>query len=572
MQNFRTFFGFIFSLFKTNKAYLLVKILLAIIQGIFPVTTAVLPQYLLDSIMVKQNISYFITYVILYVCLQFFVPFFYSIIEIWLDKLLFKVNIHITNEMLDNLYNMKYEYYDDPETSNIFNRAFEFSTGAGVNTFNIFLEMVALSITMFSYAYIIAKFNLLILIIIMMSIAVNYCLMIKKTKVSVSFNKNHTLSQRKSSYLKNVILNKYIARDMHFNETFNNVKNEFNNVSFEYNKELVKKNISMFGLNQIGSIFQGILTLTIMLSFGNMLFEKLISVGEYTVSLNASMQFSSIVFSFINLVSSVYSGILESENYRDFMELTTAKKVGNLRCFLHENNQISFQNVSYQYFGTTHDALTRFNYKFCEGKIYAVVGCNGSGKSTLIKLILGLYTPCEGTVEVNQYKMQELDMANYRQNLSVVSQDFNFVDGISIRENMGIDSLNKQELFEELVYRYSAPIVKDIECDFSKSFNKEGLELSGGEKQKLAIIRALLKNGNIIIFDEATSAIDSVTEEKIFSDLKKNKRGKITIFITHNHSMAKYADEVLVLDNGNLVAHGGFEEIRKRGLLYEAES
>lgn len=571
MQNIRTFFSFIFSVFKNSKVYLFVKTFLAILQGVFPVVTTILPQYLLDSIIDDRNISYFIAYVILYVCLQFFVPFFYSIIEIWLDKLLFKVNIRITNDMLDKMYGMKYEYYDDPESSNIFNRAFGFVTGAGVNTFSVFLEMIALSITMCSYAYIIARFNLLILIIVIMSVAINYCIMLKRTKTNVSFNNYHTLFQRKSSYLKNVILNKYIARDMHFNDTFDNVKNQFNNVSFGYNRELVKKNISMFGLNQIGSIFQGILTLTIMLYFGNMLYEQLISVGEYTVSLNASMQFSSIVFSFINLVSSVYAGILESENYRNFRKLTDVKITGTPQCLLHENIEIEFKNVSYRYFGTTHNALTNFTYEFCEGKIYAIIGCNGSGKSTLIKLILGLYKPSDGEIKVNQLNMHDIDLMNYYNNLSVVSQDFTFVDGISIRENIGIDSLNKQELFAKLADRYNFPLVKDIECDYSKSFSEEGLELSGGEKQKLAVIRALLRDGKIVIFDEPTSAIDPVTEEKIFSDLRKNTRGKMTIFITHNHNMAKYADEVLILDKGNLLAHGSFEELREKELLYDSE-
>ena len=179
MANFKTFFGFVFSVLKRNKLYFVIKIFLAVIQGLFPVVTALLPQYLLDSILVDNNFTYFLGYVILFVCLQFSMPFLYSAIEIWLEKLLLKLNIAITDDMMDVLYGMKYEIYDNPENHNIISRSFAFSTGAGVNTFNAFLDAVALNITLLSYAYIITKFNWLILLIVIVSVIINYFIGIK---------------------------------------------------------------------------------------------------------------------------------------------------------------------------------------------------------------------------------------------------------------------------------------------------------------------------------------------------------------------------------------------------------
>ncbi len=578
MKNFRFFLGFIFNIFKTNKFFLIVKILLAVIQGLFPVANAILPKYLLDSILVQNNFSYFIMYAILVVCLQFFVPFIYSITEILVNKLLFKVNLQVTNKMLDDIYNINYGYYDNPETFNEFNRAFNFATDTGINTLDSFLKMIGLIITISSYAYIIAKFNLSMLIIIIGSIAINYLLMIRRTKLETLFKNEHALTWRKNNYFKNLIMNKYQAREMHFNDIFNFVKSEYNNGICKYNDKLIKKNLSVFGFNQFGAIFQGILTFFIIFSFGTLLYNKTITIGEYTVSINASMQFSTIIFSFINLISNVYKGILESENYSKFKLIINHDKLLSVNCYkkkikyTDENLKIEFHSVSYSYFGTNTCALKNFSYKFNSGKIYAILGCNGSGKSTLIKLLLGLYNPTIGDITVNDTNMQKIDLIDFYKNLSVVSQDFQFVDGLSIEKNLNISSSKEKEKFFKLTNRYDLENIDDIEKEFSKIFNITGIELSGGEKQKLAIIRALIRNKRIMIFDEPTSAIDRANEKKFFCDLKTHKKDRLIIIITHNLNMAKYADEILIIDKGELFGCGNFEELKLKGTFRSAET
>lgn len=573
MLKFKVFFKFIYDIFKTNKIYLFTKAFLAVLQGIFPVITTILPQYLLDAILIDHNLSYFFSYVVLYVVLQFFVPFIYSIIEIYLEKLLFKVNLQVTNEMLDKIYYMRYENYDNPENSNIINRAFRFATGAGINTFNVFLEMIALAITLCSYAYIIARFNIFVLLFVLISVSINYLLMLKKTKRNVAFNDEHTQLQRRIGYYKNVLLNKTQARDIHFAGTFESLKTLYNSRSYEYNCKLVKKNLCVFGLNQIGSFFQNILILAIMVSFGILLYDGKISVGEYTVSLNASTQFSTILFSFINYLSNVYSGVLEGKNYSEFILLTKncLKKKSNIS--LDSAFKVDFDNVSYQYFGTEFDALHKFSYSFVNGKIYAILGNNGSGKSTLVKLLLGLYKPSAGKIMINEYDLESIDLSYFYDNLSVLAQDFCFVEGMSIKENLNINTSSKKKLFCKLAEKYeiSGLIDSNIEFDYSKSFDENGVELSGGEKQKLGMIRALLKDKKIMIFDEPTSSIDPENEERFFSSLKSIATDRLCIFITHNHKMAQYADEILLMENGVLMESGTYDDLKDKNLLYNVK-
>lgn len=567
MENVKIYFGFISNVLKKSKIYVCGKVVLSIIQGAFPVINALLPQYLLDSILIEHNIMYFVLYAILFVCLQFFVPFLYSFIGIGLDKVFKKIDIQITSEMLEQMYRMQYELYENTESSNVINRAFKFVTDSGVNTFNIFLEMIALFITLSSYAYIIAKFDWVILIMIMVSVAINYFLMLWRTRLNVAFNNEQTLQQRKVKYYKQLLLNKYQARDMHLNNNFFKFKESYQKESCDYNSKLNKKNLGVFVINQTGSLFQCVLTFVIMLSFGQMLYDNVITVGEYTVSLNTSMQFSGVLFSFIDLISNVYSGILESGNYSDFLNMTTTQN--NISKFSLSDNiiKIKFNNVSYKYFGADKKALEDISYEFCQGKIYAILGGNGSGKSTLTKLMLGLYKPSDGNVEINENNLENFDLEKYYKDSIVISQDFQFLEGISIKDNLNIDSEEKEEYFEKLKQHYGLFEIKDINNEYSKVFSENGIELSGGEKQKLANVRARLRSGRLVILDEPTSAIDYLTEEKIFEDWSKEKEGKIIIYITHNHRMAKYADEVLILDNGRLSVCGTYAELIQKGYI-----
>ena len=273
MKNIRFFLGFIIDVYKKNRLYFFLKFFLSILQGCFPVITALIPQFLLDAILIDNNLIYFLSYVILFVCLQFTIPFIYSLLDIALERLFSKLNVGITSEMLDRLYHMRYETFDKPENYNVIIRSFDFSTGAGVNTFNTFLDIMALAITLMSFAYIVGRFNWWILLIIGISVLINYFIGIKKTKENTLFKNNQTVRQRRVGYCKTIFLDKYQVRDMHFSKTFDYVKKSFEMNSHLYQKDLTNKNLKIMWLTQIGALLQMLVIAIIMLSFGNMLYK-----------------------------------------------------------------------------------------------------------------------------------------------------------------------------------------------------------------------------------------------------------------------------------------------------------
>lgn len=214
-------------------------------------------------------------------------------------------------------------------------------------------------------------------------------------------------------------------------------------------------------------------------------------------------------------------------------------------------------------------------------KTYALVGKNGSGKTTLVKLLLGFYTPQRGSIIINgKYDLSQLDKKTYRQGISAMFQDFGIYAGYTIDENIFIKPEHSKE--EEKTKKEK---LKFLGIEFKKRLeNKEntyigtqygGEELSGGEKQRLAALRAFTRTSNCMFFDEPTSAIDPISENEFIETIFKQSAGKIVLIITHRMSSVKSCDKILVIDSGMLIEKGTFDSlIKQNGLfteLYESQ-
>ncbi|MDA2026334.1 ATP-binding cassette domain-containing protein [Bacillus albus] len=206
----------------------------------------------------------------------------------------------------------------------------------------------------------------------------------------------------------------------------------------------------------------------------------------------------------------------------------------------------------------------------------AIVGHNGSGKTTLIKCLLGLYPLTSGNIYFDNIPINKIQLHSLREHTTVMFQDF-IQYHLTIRENIAlgnVSEINNDEKLKNVAMQ--SGIHEDIQL-FPNAYNtplgrflQEGEELSGGQWQKLAISRSLFKNGNIMILDEPTAALDPISEREIFDKFELLTNQKTTIMISHKMSAAKLADKIVVLDNGELVEFGTHEELfLKKGKYYE---
>ncbi len=231
-----------------------------------------------------------------------------------------------------------------------------------------------------------------------------------------------------------------------------------------------------------------------------------------------------------------------------------------------------FQQVTFQHLSAKHPALEEISFKVNKGETIAFVGPSGSGKSTLVKLLVGLYDPLKGKILYNGVDGMELDKNELREKIGFVTQDTQLFSG-TIKENLLFVAPNATDAD-------ISDVLKKASCDNLLSradkgidtvIGEGGVKVSGGEKQRLSIARSLLRKPDLLVFDEATSSLDSITEEEITDTIKDVNRHKniITIIIAHRLSTVMHADMIFVLEQGKIIESGKhLDLIHEKGLYY----
>jgi ATP-binding cassette subfamily B protein len=223
---------------------------------------------------------------------------------------------------------------------------------------------------------------------------------------------------------------------------------------------------------------------------------------------------------------------------------------------------IEFKNVSFKYPDTTENVIKNVSFKIEKGQNIAIVGRTGSGKTSLVQLIPRLFDPNEGEVLIDGQNIKSLDLEQLRSAIGFVPQDtFLFSDTIGDNISFGIEGATTEMIEEAAEKAQVKENILDFEKKFETMLGERGITLSGGQKQRTAIARALIKDPNILIFDDSLSAVDTKTEEAILKHLRQELSGRTTIMISHRISTIKDADMIYYLKDGEIVESGNHQEL-----------
>lgn len=312
------------------------------------------------------------------------------------------------------------------------------------------------------------------------------------------------------------------------------------------------------------------LQLQIVIVYGYLCYKVIysgLSIGNFTMYAGAAASFTATVSIFISEFVDIGNQCRNLQLYRDFearvsVNDRTGETIGKIK-----NYDIEFRNVYFKYPRSKDYTLKNISIKIHSGEKLSVVGRNGAGKTTFIKLLTRLYEPTEGEILLGGKNIKEYDYKEYVKLLSVVFQDFKLF-AITIKENLTLSDSERvkgkeiieileQSGFEEDLKK----LPQGIETSVYKYFDKEGIEFSGGQSQKLAIARALYKDAPIVVLDEPTAALDPISEYEIYQEFHKLVGNKTAVYISHRLSSCRFCDKIAVFDNGTIVQYGSHDEL-----------
>jgi ATP-binding cassette subfamily B protein len=243
-----------------------------------------------------------------------------------------------------------------------------------------------------------------------------------------------------------------------------------------------------------------------------------------------------------------------------------------LRGILRGNRSIEIENLCFQYEGPhSPKVLQNIDLIIPQGKVTAIVGASGSGKTTLVKLLLGYYTPTEGLIKIDGHELSEYDIRWWRNQCGAVMQD-GFIFSESIARNIAVsdDEIDKQKLLQAAKMANIHSFISELPLAYNTEVGQEGQGISQGQRQRILISRAVYKNPDFLFLDEATNALDARNEKEISENLDRFYQGKTVVIVAHRLSTVKNADQIVVLDQGEIVELGTHAELtQKRNYYYE---
>ncbi len=564
-------------LLKLKKSYLIVILTLSIFIAIIPFITLLLSQLLLNSL---QNgnvlLNELIGILVIYITFQFFGAM-SNVLNTYIQG---KYNEYASCELS--------KYFDrlcsklsirDFENDNIYDMIQRAEYEMGMRPITVLNHFISLINGIFGISFsiiILINWHIWILIgfIILPIACFKYFKIVSEIEYKTIYER--TSVQRKSWYLTYLLTKDYYIKEVKTLGLTNFLLKEkfkIKDLIFNQNTNILKKKSKFKLLYQfLNFLFLFAIILIALMEAYN----KTIMIGNFTTYITTSSKVENYINVIADSLFNLYSDSLYCSNIVTFIEHVNQNYKSNQEG-IRINDKITtiqLKNVSYKYPNTNQYALKNINLSLSSNDIVAFVGENGSGKTTLIKIILGLYTDYEGEILINDKELKEIDHSDYLNRISTIFQDYNNYE-FTVQENIRYGDPKHEVSFETMLNAAKLTRASDFIEKLPKAYNQQvgnwfagGVQLSGGQWQKLALARGLVKKSDVYIFDEPTSSLDPTSEFHFFKNMLEVFKNNIGLFVTHRFINAKLANKIIVFKDGNIIESGSHEDLIKNKRYY----
>jgi ATP-binding cassette subfamily B protein/ATP-binding cassette subfamily C protein len=573
---------FVANIWEINSGYILILCVASIVNTVFPFVNIIFPMLIINELTGGGNIYLLIRYCVLLALLD---ALYYMLNEIFLgakkirnEKLMLDLQAQLSRKFV----HIRYEKLEDSRFWDLESRAlFPIIYQNSLN--NMFDEVgsiVSDVIRFAGLAMIIFYLSRWIVLFCVVSSLVYIWSHSRIVRTATDFQRELEPINRKFTYYIHMVTDFKRAKDIRVYHAEPLISDKIGNYNLETYEKLQKLGSSTAKYGCLGRFFVVLQKLITYFYVTMLTIKNNIALGQFTVYISSINQLADCV----NDAIQKYIDFRQNCDYlSDYIQLlkecdASIEQDGKKEYDMPDGiEKIEFENVTFSYTGDLNQAVIKnVSFTLKKGSQIAIVGENGSGKTTLIKLLLRFFEPQQGRILLNGIDVRKFHVDEYRNAISAVFQDY-FIPQATIEQNITAGRESDYERLEKSI-RFAgleemlAKQEKGIETFVGRQLKEEGILLSGGQEQKLAIARMMYKGSQINLLDEPTAALDPITEEEIYSKINEMAHKcseNMIVFISHRLSSCKFCDCILVFENGRLCEQGSHEELMENAGTYK---
>ena len=477
--------------------------------------------------------------------------------------------------MSEKIMNLEYSYLEDPYYLDLKERAvFTVENQNAIsNLINALADMISRGTTLIGLITILVSLGPVLLIAVIIGIVIMLFIYTGVANYQTQVTEEIIPINRKFFYYLNLAMEKEPQKDVRLYKMQDMIADKivefsketcdmFEQIQREAGKAMGKLAAVGEGIAAFSYAYVGLRTISN--KFGPQL-----SLGELTMYVSAAINFSSMIMMFGESIITMIQFLSFLEPYMEFMSLAEETKSTGKVSFEGDVETLEFKNVTFTYPKAEKAVLKNVSFSIKKGEKISIVGLNGAGKSTLVKLICRMYQAGSGEILVNGRNIYDYDYLSYMNMISAVFQDYRLFN-YSIAENIscqavGADADEVNRLIQEVGLEEKVnELPLGIQSRFGKEYDEDGIEMSGGQAQKIAIARALYKKASMVILDEPASALDPIAEAEIYEKFNSLVEDKMAIYISHRMSSSVFCDRILIIDGGTVADFDTHENLMQK--------